>query len=145
MVPVVRALIIHWRSRVLNGISTILVLLSKSLALSGYMTWWVVLVPTSTSKPAVGAWFILHGQKQKKFLFLAYFLASSFAAFVAFVSHIFFMDANIKGNNTITFFPYCTSQNKYRTIPGTNIAQQLLLGKLVIPFYYTQQYSNKLD
>lgn len=62
MVPVVRALMIHWRSRVLKGISTRLVLLSRSMALSGYMTWWVVLEPTSSSKPAVGAWFILWGQ-----------------------------------------------------------------------------------
>lgn len=59
MVPVVRALMSHWRSRVLKGISTRLVVLSRSIALSGYMTWWVVLAPTSPSKPVVGAWFIL--------------------------------------------------------------------------------------
>lgn len=60
MVPVVRALITHCRSRVLKGISTRLVPLSRFLALSGYSTWCVVLVPTSSSKPSVSAWFILH-------------------------------------------------------------------------------------
>lgn len=62
MVPVVRALRIHCRSRVLKGISTRLVVLSRSLALSGYMRWCVVFAPTSSSKPVVGAWFILQGE-----------------------------------------------------------------------------------
>lgn len=69
IVPVVRALIIHCRSKVLKGISTRLVPLSRSLALSGYMMWWVVLVPTSSSNPEVGAWFILHGHERERVLF----------------------------------------------------------------------------
>lgn len=66
MVPVVRALIIHCRSRVLKGTSTRLVPLSRSLALSGYITWCVVLAPTSFSKPVVRAWFILHTRANKR-------------------------------------------------------------------------------
>lgn len=67
--PMVRALMIHCRSRVLKGIKTRLVLLSRSMALSGYMTWWVVLVPTSFSKPVVGAWFILRGLRSRDIYF----------------------------------------------------------------------------
>lgn len=38
MEPVVKALVIHCRSRVLKGMSRRLVVLSRSIALSGYMT-----------------------------------------------------------------------------------------------------------
>lgn len=57
--PVERALAIHSRSNALKGTRTKLTLAGKFLALSGYMKWWVVLLPTSASKPTVGAWFIL--------------------------------------------------------------------------------------
>lgn len=83
MVPVVRALMIHCRSRVLKGISTRLVVLSRSMALSGYMTWWVVLAPTSSSKPLVGAWFILQGH----FLFLGYFFLTLFPSVFLITRH----------------------------------------------------------
>lgn len=59
MVPVVVALTTHSRSRTLKGTRTMLTLWASSLKLSGYMRWWVVLLPTSTSNPAVGALFIL--------------------------------------------------------------------------------------
>lgn len=61
--PVERALAIHIRSRALKGTSTKLTLAGRFLALSGYMKWWVVRLPTSFSKPTVGAWFILRGKR----------------------------------------------------------------------------------
>ena len=53
--PVDRALAIHRRSRALKGTSTKLTLAGRFLALSGYMKWCVVRLPTSCSKPTVGA------------------------------------------------------------------------------------------
>lgn len=66
--PVDRALVIHTRSRVLKGTRTKLTLAARFLALSGYMKWWVVRLPASSSKPTVGARFIL-GTKQIYSLF----------------------------------------------------------------------------
>lgn len=50
---------IHTRSRVLKGTRTKLTLAARFLALSGYMKWWVVRLPASSSKPTVGARLIL--------------------------------------------------------------------------------------
>lgn len=61
MVPVVVALITHCRSVVLKGTRTMLTFSASSRKLSGYTRWWVVLLPTSASNPAVGALFILGG------------------------------------------------------------------------------------
>lgn len=61
MVPVVVALITHCRSVVLKGTRTMLTFSPSSRKLSGYTRWWVVLLPTSASKPTVGALFILGG------------------------------------------------------------------------------------
>lgn len=65
MVPVVVALTTHSRSVVLKGTRTMLTFSASSLKLSGYTRWWVVLLPTSISKPAVGALFILGGKGQR--------------------------------------------------------------------------------
>lgn len=62
MVPVVVALTTHSRSRILKGTRTMLTFSASSLKLSGYTRWWVVLLPTSTSNPMVGALFILEGE-----------------------------------------------------------------------------------
>lgn len=59
MVPVVLALITHCRSVILKGTRTMLTFSPSSRKLSGYTRWWVVLLPTSASNPAVGALFIL--------------------------------------------------------------------------------------
>lgn len=37
----------------------------SSRKLSGYTRWWVVLLPTSASKPTVGALFILGGEENE--------------------------------------------------------------------------------
>lgn len=63
MVPVVVALITHCRSVILKGTRTMLTFSPSSRKLSGYTRWWVVLLPTSASKPTVGALFILGGEK----------------------------------------------------------------------------------
>lgn len=47
--PVDRALVIQTRSSVLKGTSTKLTLAARFLALSGYMKWWVVWLPASSS------------------------------------------------------------------------------------------------
>lgn len=65
MVPVVVALMTHCRSMVLKGTRTMLTSSPSSRKLSGYTRWWVVLLPTSASKPAVGALFILGGEKNR--------------------------------------------------------------------------------
>lgn len=61
MVPVVVALMTHSRSVVLKGTRTMLTFSASSRKLSGYTRWWVVLLPTWASNPAVGALFILGG------------------------------------------------------------------------------------
>lgn len=58
--PVDRALVIQTRSSVLKGTRTKLTLAARFLALSGYIKWWVVWLPASSSKPTVGARFILY-------------------------------------------------------------------------------------
>jgi len=47
--PVDRALVIQTRSSVLKGTRTKLTLAARFLALSGYMKWWVVWLPASSS------------------------------------------------------------------------------------------------
>lgn len=65
MVPVVVALITHCRSVVLKGTRTMLTFSPSSRKLSGYTRWWVVRLPTSASKPTVGALFILGEEKNR--------------------------------------------------------------------------------
>lgn len=68
MVPVVVALTTHSRSVVLKGTRTMLTFSASSRKLSGYTRWWVVLLPTSASNPAVGALFILGGGRREELL-----------------------------------------------------------------------------
>lgn len=56
------ALTTQSRSMVLKGTRIMLTFSASSLKLSGYTRWWVVLLPTSASNPAVGALFILGGR-----------------------------------------------------------------------------------
>lgn len=65
ILPVVVALITHCRSVVLKGTRTMLTFSPSSRKLSGYTRWWVVRLPTSASKPTVGALFILGGEKNR--------------------------------------------------------------------------------